>query len=563
MGAAAVVALCAGVWAQNPSPPAPSVPPQNQPLGPAIAPAAPVDVVGATEGNTVGLLDAGDLGDDLWSGSQRGRLVDLLQDGALATADPAARDLARRIVLTRADAPDGEAKRTLISVRIEQLLKAGLIDEAGQLAAKSRLDDADFARVQANALLYGGRSEAVCADQTATRLTSGELFWVELRAYCAAIAGDDTLTELTMAALGAMGGDPAFATLFEDVTEHKILIPTEFPQPTALHAYLLRQLNLPLPAALAQAGGVPENLFVATDKRVPPAVRLAAAERIVRTGALSGTDLRAILDAQPFNLAQAANAQALADNAPFLAAQALLRHMAKTEIQPARKLRLMRLALARGAKENLLALTAAVQGDILNGLVPVAGEDPGPIARALLLADNAGAAAWLPGDDALQTAAALLAADPAKATDLNARLRDYAGQLANPQMVHDPYKALILGMAAALDRLPAGLAEPGRDAQYPDGYPGRRLSATAQLQLQTAAATPGRHGEALLILLNQIRPGWADLAPETGVKAVRLLRGMGLPKAAEAFAREALLLYAPPPPAPIAAAPIAAAAPAP
>ena len=65
------------------------------------------------------------------------------------------------------------AHRALVTIRLEKLLQGGLVDDAGEIAAAIHLDnDPDFARVQADALLYAGHDKDVCGDLTATRLSS-------------------------------------------------------------------------------------------------------------------------------------------------------------------------------------------------------------------------------------------------------------------------------------------------------------------------------------------------------------------------------------------------------
>ena len=160
---------------------------------PPVDKAVVVDSLGATEGPAVGLLDSsnGGLGEGIWSGTSRADAEELLARIPLASADPVLRSLAKRLVLTKADAPIGPSKRAFMTLRIEKLLDAGLIDEAGTLAAQASIpNDPDFARMQADALLIANRAGEVCGDRTATRLTAGEPFWLQLRAYCAAAAGD-------------------------------------------------------------------------------------------------------------------------------------------------------------------------------------------------------------------------------------------------------------------------------------------------------------------------------------------------------------------------------------
>lgn len=527
---------------------APTVP-QNRPVLTDNA----VSVLGSTEGDAVGLLDAtDDLGEDLWSNTPRGMVTDLLQHGLLTSPDPAMRTLAKRIVLTKADAPAGASERALITVRISQLLDAGLIDEAGTLASRSKLaNNADFARVQANALLYAGRSDAVCTDQTASRLFSDETFWIELRAYCAAAAGDDVLTELTQAALQAQGDDAAFEKLLDDIVHQKDAAPEAFPRPTALHFFMLRKLGLPIPAALADQGGTPEKLAVATDNRQTVEVRMRAAERLIRIGAGDMTTWRALADIWTPAMSQISDAENQAPDMPLFSALTLLRRAAQIETHAGQKEKLVVQALTMADEAGMQPFAAAYLDDILLTMTPGTPDaDREKIARALLLAgEDRRAADWMAPDDALRAAALLMAADRTAENDLQGILQRYADEV-RIQQSPDSYKSLIVGLAADQGRLiapPPNAAEIRTVDQAIRQAYGKRPDDATMAQVASAAAATGRKGEALLLILDQVRTiGWRDMAPEVAIAFVHTLRALGLGPTADAFAKEALLLYSPP-----------------
>jgi hypothetical protein len=508
-----------------------------------------VGTLGSAEGDPAGLLDGTNgLGDDLWNGSARGDIERLLERVSPVSADPPMRELVRRIVLTRARMPYGQAKRAAIAVRIEKLLEAGLIDEAGALAAQANVaNDADFARVQANALLYAGRADDACSDRTATRQTSGEPFWIELRATCAAAAGDTALAELTRAVLDAQGGDAAFGTLLDDVLNRQSVAPAAIHRPSALHVFLLRKLDLPVGGALAAAGGTPENLFALRDARNPLPIRLAAAERIAGTGAASIAELRAAMDAQTAPADKLANAEKEARDLPFLASQSLLRRAAQVETKPDRKANLIRQALEAGIQAKMFPLAASLQSDVLSK-IPPAKIDAAPLfVRALILSGNPKTAArWQTGDVFLSLLTAP-AGDSGSEAAMSALVDEL---LTNPDATDRDAKALLVGMADVLGRLPHDAQQKALNLAGIRWY-GKRPDEGAMQKIEDAAGAKGRKGEALLLILEQIRAiGWRDMAPDAGVRLVRLLVALGQRDAAEGFAREALVSYAPPPSAP-------------
>ncbi len=526
-----------------------------------------VGALGTTEGPAAGLLDPanGGLGDGIWNGSARADMEDLLTRVPLVSPDPAMRSLAKRIVLTKADTPLGSAKRAFIAIRIEKLLDAGLIDEAGALAAQASIpNDPDFARVQADALLVADRAADVCGDLTVTRLTAGEPFWLQLRAYCAAASGDNATADLTRAVIDAQGyTDNAYNTLVADVLNHKTTPPGPIVHPTAMHVFLLRQAGLPIPGEVAAAMGTPENLLAMRDTRNSPQLRIETADRIVRTGAASIAELKALAAAGDIPADRLATALADAPKLPFFLGQVLLRRAAQLETRPGAREVLVFTALSLGDKAGLLPLAAELQGDIAASIKPApANRSMARLyARALLLAGLPDASArWLPNDDVWLTIADLYAPAPERDAKAQIALSAFAASLTADPPAPDPnasYKALVLGLTDALGRpLP-----PDAKAQVQSiaarNWDGKRPDADAMKRIEDVSLKPEQKGEALLLILDTIRSlGLRDLAPDVTIEFVRLLGAMGLPDAAHDFSLQALALYvAPPPPPPPPAAP--------
>ncbi|MDE2629934.1 MAG: hypothetical protein KGM97_02975, partial [Alphaproteobacteria bacterium] len=463
-----------------------------------------VGTLGTTEGPPAGLLDSpnGGLGESLWSGSKRAAVVDLLSRIPLATPDPAIRALAKRIVLTKAAAPFGQSKRALVTLRIEKLLDAGLIDEAGALAAQASVpDDADFMRVQADALLTANRAADVCGNLTATRLTAGELFWLQLRTYCAAAGGDEATAELTHEVLEAQGNsDKAFDTLADDALTHKNTPPGPIAHPTAMHLFLFQQAGLPIPGDVAAAMGTAANVLAVRDARDTAQTRFAAAERIVRTGAVSAVELRKLSDAQDIPLTHVANALTEAQSAPFFAGQVLLHRAAQIEPRPDAKVQLVAEALSLGDRAGLLPLAAGLQSDIVASIKPTAANRAVAdlFARALLLAGRPDVAArWTNSSDVLRTVVDLAAPDPSRDAQAQAAYSAFATALVkNPPDAdpEKPAKALVLGVADVLGRpLPpdAKAQSQGIEATRWDG---KRPDPDTMRRIEAASLHPGRRG---------------------------------------------------------------------
>ncbi|MDE2182171.1 MAG: hypothetical protein KGJ78_04040 [Alphaproteobacteria bacterium] len=535
-------------------------PPADEPTAlPAVGPAVEVGSLGAAEGTPVGTLDAanGGLDETIWSGSEKATVETLLQRAPLASTDPALRSLVKQVALTRAAAPPGSAKHAFVTMRLRKLLDAGMVEDAGAIAAQaSVVNDMEFARVQADALLFANRAGDVCGNATSARLTEGDPFWLELRAYCAASSGDEPTADLTRQVLDAQGdGDPAFEVLYSDAINHQADPPPAIAEPTAMHMFLLQQAGLAIPADMAQKLGPAADAVLLHNSKNSPQSRVAAAERLARIGAVPAADLRVIADAQDIPLTKVANATTDAPTLPFFAGQMVLRRAATIEPRPDAKAALVYEAMNIAEKAHLLPLAANLQSDLLVAVKPDRS-DPALarlLARALLLAgDPRVAARWVPDGDVLQAVADLEANDPANEPRLQAAYIAFATGLMKNPADPDPdrsYKALLLGLADVLGRsMPQGLQVQSLEAQSWDG---RRPEPQVMRTIEQAAMRPDRRGEAVLRIVDAAHGvGLRDLAPDVTVEFVRLLESMGLADGARRLAFEALAEYVPPPPLP-------------
>jgi hypothetical protein len=506
----------------------------------------------------VGTLDAsnGGFADTLWNGSERGRVEDLLSRAPIVSGDPVLRDLARRLILTKAAAPPGPAPKAFLSVRLHRLLDAGLIEDAGAIAAKASLpDDPEFARVQADAILLANRAQDACGPATITRQSAGEVFWMQLRAYCAAVNGDMATAELTRQVLKAQGhDDPAYDSLVDGILAKKPLPPGAIAQPTAMHIFLLQQAGLPVPEAVARNMGTPANLLVMHDARNGARARFEAAERIAMTGAASPAVLRQIADAQDLPLAKVANAATDAPSLPFFMGQVLLRRAATIEPRPDEKARLLEEALELGDKFKMAPLASALQADVIATIKPsnIGERYARTFVRALLLAGRADLAArWAKGDAVMRTIVALASQDPARMGTVQADMSAFAAGIAKNPPDPDPdrlAKALVLGLADALNATMPPDAKAGAVSVASQMWEGGRPGPGQMRTIQEVAGSPDRRGEAVLMILDAIQSlGLHDMAPDTTIEFVRLLNSMNQTASARALAVDALAQYRPPP----------------
>jgi hypothetical protein len=525
------------------------------PAGPVVPPRGKVqmEALGAVDESRGGTLDPsnGGLDANMWAGASHDDIEALLARAPLASADTMVRSLARKVMLTKADNPGGKVSRPLVSIRLEKLRDAGFVDDTAALAlAAPAKSDPALARAEAEAILVAGKAADACGGATEARLTEGDIFWLELRAYCAAAAGDTATAELTRSVIDAQGkGDPAFDILLDDALTGGKKAPGPIAKPTAVHVFLLRKAGLPVPADLAKHLAPGVSVLALRDPHNPPEARLAAAERVAKIGAASHADLRAVADAQPLAADRIAKAASDAPKLSFLAGQALLRRAAQLEARPPAKAALVHQALVLGEKAGLLEVAANLQADIAATIDPkgVPQEQVPLIGWSLLLAGRPQAAArWLGSEDAAKPVLALVTG---KDADAQGALDEIARRLgADPPKpdANRPFEALALGLYDALGlTLPAGAKAQAASAAA-NHWPGRRPDPDAMQRMVQAAATADRRGEAVLRVLDIVgAKGPGDLAQDVTVELVRALEDMGLKDPARALAVHALLLYRP------------------
>ena len=531
-----------------------------------IPPDVTVGQLGALDGPVVGLLDDsnGGLGAEMWSASNRADLENELARIPIVTSDPVVRELARRVLLTRAIAPTGPARHALIEIRLARLLDAGLLSEAGALAgAASVPNDPEFARVQAEALLYS-MQPAVCSDKTNARLSEADTFWLELRAACYAVQGDIAAADLTKSVIDTQGAsDAGFPLLLEDLERREGLSPGYFAHPTAVDVYILRRLGLPVAAPIASQLGTPADLVASRDQRNSASDRLAAAEQIVRTGALMGNDLRSIADAQLLSPDQTLASVAAARRLPFLERQILVRRAVALRSRPQDRLALIESADPSLNEDGPFHVFAALEEANIAATdpLPADGQASWVAARALILGGQPHAASvWLGAPDNPLTAEAALALDlaaPSPGTDAKA-------QAALSWFVAHPTEQA--GGWASAAALAEGLwhafsfpiaSEPATTAAAPEPLPpapapandGVQISSATMSAIDGAAADPNRRGEAVLRLIDAIGAlGPARFAPDADIYFVSTLEKLNLDDAARQLAIECLLLGPPRPP---------------
>jgi hypothetical protein len=150
----------------------------------------------------------------LWRGASTATVRTVLPLVATKPLSPAAAALARRVLATGAPGPEG-AEAALVGPRAAALLALGDAKAAAAILERSPgLDrSAEVSRVAAETALLAGDDTRACAVAEALTVGREEIYWLRLRAYCQAVAGQTAQAQLTFDLAQAQARDPVFGRL--------------------------------------------------------------------------------------------------------------------------------------------------------------------------------------------------------------------------------------------------------------------------------------------------------------------------------------------------------------
>jgi len=508
---------------------------------------------------------------DLWKGSAADMAREILPQIGKKPLSPAAAALARRVLSTGAQAPDGAASDyDLAAARAGALLALG--DAAGVEAMLERTSGVaqtpSLAKITAESALILGHPEKACRISQALGAERDAPYWLKLRAFCLMVGGEGAAAQLTLDLLAPSAEDADFAKMMAAV-----MAATPITGPASLRSgldmTLSRALKLDFTAAMAQAPAA-MAVAISRDEAADPALRMAAAGRAVRMGA----NVSAVYDtaiAQPAPAPTPSGQSDLAAPPPINVPTLLAIPGAATE---ARLLAIGRETLDLTQRDQvavgllkrsrsledfvaLSRLSRPLIASLVEAQVPSA--DPVLLATAAILAGDPVSArrirqalpADLINEQVLTLDGLLAAAAPPSApgqADVVAGLVE-----AGLSPVADPVRQRRQGAAA----LTAALSEPlpakirTRLAQF--ALP-KHEAGTSRLMALDMAADAGLKGETVLAVLAIAQSAGAN-GPNIAdrLSIVRGLQRAGMADEASAFAIEGMVLmqgYSVPPPAP-------------
>ncbi len=520
-----------------------------------------------------------DLPSDLWKGSSAALARKVIPQVASQPLSPAAAALARHVLGASASAPDGAGDDAeLAGRRALALLALGDTDVVESITARtpSLSQKALLSQAAAEAALIKGEEDKACGIGDALAQGRGQVYWLRLRTFCQARAGQTAPAQLTLELANQQGRDPDFSRLMA-----AMLAGGDGGSPVldnGLDFALSKRVASGWAQALVNAPA-PIAVAAAKDAALPPDARLVAAARAARAGFIvpaaydaaplappTQAPVAAAPTAPPTGSAQDASAQDVSAqaapatptaldplanlataNQPGAAGEGALVQIAAgandMTLKEQALIELLKRArswnefqtLARLAEpgiKTLLAAQAVLREPVLFAQAAAAAGDA---VSAKAARGQAGQLAPPPASIDLELLDALIAAASRKPDAATVQALD--GELARP----DGAGRDRAGKALAL--LAAEGAELGPQARLDlSGADLGALPAAGRLQALELSAGAGRTGDVALYVLSLVMDAGQDgLTPAARAEVVHALRQAGLKADAQAFAVEGLL----------------------
>jgi hypothetical protein len=329
-----------------------------------------IDQLKALEPDSVGLLEdnQGGLGVGMWRGTNRAtveRLLPLLPAGMNSQIG---RDLARRLLMTRATAPQGPSTVPaggLLAMRAERLLEMG---EERAAVALLRLgppqsDDDLLARTEVEALFLDNERAAACDRVQSVDRDRKIVYWLEAQAFCLALAGDQARAIVIADLLRDQREDlePVFFAAIDALSGGGVTV-DRVNNLNGLHLAMARAAKLKLPDSAAD---VERPVLLSTVVRSPNIsleARLRAAERAAIFGTLTAEELGDFYLAVPFTPDELREPAGIAAASWGPRARALLVRAAAGAASPTATAEILRQALRHGREKG--ALDAVIAGSL-------------------------------------------------------------------------------------------------------------------------------------------------------------------------------------------------------
>ncbi len=345
--------------------------------------------------DSVGVLDddKGGLGASLWQGSSRTTVASLLARLPLQYRSPTLRDLAIRLLLTRAAAPRGlVVGESLVAKRLDRLYRMGEVDHAAALikVTPSILSGARLSVIESNVAFLKGDAKRACRAvrrHLAVRIT---LPTRRALIVCQALEKEGDRAALGLNLLREEGAipDESWERLVEAVAYDRRIRLSSLAKAGPTHLVLAAAAKLRLPRDVIETEDVAVLKVLALFGETPIAERLAAGETLARAGVLAPKALAGIYAGVPIGMGELNGAVARAKRRYDARARARLYQAARAERNAGRRAAILTTAWRLARKGWDYPLAARVLAPIVADMAPDAklAGFAGEAARALLYA---------------------------------------------------------------------------------------------------------------------------------------------------------------------------------
>ena len=228
----------------------------------------------------------------MWRGARGEDLLALMQGARTQDLTPAERMLMRRMVLSGARAPTGEEADALLAERARIAFELGEARAAAGLLARidASPDGMDAAAMAADLNLALGNDATAC-DALYDPGHEGD-YWAELRAVCAALAGNTSGAELAIEIAQQQGVNDPWLMSAVFAASGELPNPPKARFESGLDFAMSTRANLEV-----TPDAVPEDrpdlaAAMARRKLMPPAVRVKAARVAAEAGLISADEYR-------------------------------------------------------------------------------------------------------------------------------------------------------------------------------------------------------------------------------------------------------------------------------
>ncbi|MCZ6858762.1 MAG: hypothetical protein O7I42_00530, partial [Alphaproteobacteria bacterium] len=327
--------------------------------------------------DSVGVLDddKGGLGASLWNGSSRATVASLLAQLPLQYRSPTLRDLAIRLLLTRAVAPRGlVVGESLVAKRLDRLYRMGEVEHAASLikVTPSTLTGARLSVIEANVAFLKGDAKEACR---AVRRHLAARITIDTRRaliVCQALEKDGDRAALGLNLLREEGAipDESWEQLVEAVAYDRRIRLRSLAKAGPTHLVLADAAKLRLPRDVIKTEDVAVLKTLALSGNTPIAERLAAGETLARTGILAPKALAGIYAALPIGKGELNIAIARAKRRYDARARARLYQAARAERDAGRRAAILTAAWRLARKKWDYSLAARVLAPIVADMVP-------------------------------------------------------------------------------------------------------------------------------------------------------------------------------------------------